>query len=535
MKRMKYVTTVVLLCLVLVMITPSLAFANNTQNSERIGDMGFFGGISEGRRLPRTTETILRQQANNNNRNNRRGNTVTLNYRELVFLDGEPIEFEGLIDITKGMVDPDSTAGTFDVRYVVRPPAGVEADVAISRTLDFVVQYRVVGNQVIYYYQVNRSTWSEVITLPSGIYTLDTQRSSYTITIIEYRAPAVSYYRGNINARLFFTDDDAGEEDEAGRTVVVEKFGEFYGFSSAWSSTETHRMNVTVTDNMGFAMSYQIRPSIAVNKVLQYTANEVFIMGFPGNYQEVLQSFAGLRFDIFTAPQHLWYMPTSGGISLETVNTFEQLPSIDVSFLRGNAAEDDIHRLFAMQILQGDPIFFVPEQAITRGQFMTALARAIKLPIEEVVLPRQARGRDPVVINIFRDVDTNRPEFSYIQALQRAGIAHGRADGNFYFDYPIQRQEAFAIMIRALGLTNLALNPTVAVPFTDSDLIHDWAMREMSVAHMIGLIIGDANGNIDPLRPITKGEAAELFNRLLEFMRVGLVSEYSEQIVNIVR
>jgi len=223
-----------------------------------------------------------------------------------------------------------------------------------------------------------------------------------------------------------------------------------------------------------------------------------------------------------------------GTVSLETVNVFEQLPAAtNMSHLRGHPAEDDIHRLFAMQVLTGDPRFFEPSQAITRGQFMTALARAINLPIENPAAPR---GRmQPVIVTLFTDVDSNRPEFRYIQAVQREGIAFGRADGKFYFDYPIQRQEAFATTVRALGLSHLGLNPTVVTPFLDTDRIAYWAIQEMGVASMLGIIRPDANGNINPTNAITKGEAAALLNHLIEYMRTGLISDYTEQIVNIAR
>jgi hypothetical protein len=185
--------------------------------------------------------------------------------------------------------------------------------------------------------------------------------------------------------------------------------------------------------------------------------------------------------------------------------------------------------------LQGDPRYYVPNQAVTRGQFLTALARAIKLPVEEVVLPRATRGQQPPALSLFSDVDSNRPEFRYIQAIQRAGIAFGRADGKFYFDYPISRQEAIVTVIRALGLTNLGLNPTVVSPFIDSDDIAYWAIRDVNVALMLELIAPDNDGFLHPRRAMSKAEAAAMLNYLLDYLRNGIVSHYSDQIVNTVQ
>jgi len=525
MKR--YFMTVLLISILAVFAMPLTVYAR----PHRIGDMGFHGGISESRHLPRTLETILLEQGNNarSGRNNR-NNAIEMAYSEFIFLGGEPVLFEGTMEIRRPpSPTSDSEVGTYRVEHRVRPRQGDEPDVSITRTMIMNVEYRLVGSQMIYTYMIDRSNannWVEVISTPAGEFTLDARRSSFVVSVWEDRTPGISFYRGDISARLVYTSEGSGD-------TIVAKTGEFYGFANAWSATETHRTNVSVV-NDNWAMTYQIRPSVTVNKDLQFVYNEPTVITFEGNYRESHQSFAGLRYDIFTRPNHMWDVPLSGSHSMETFNVFEQLPAPDLSFIRGHSAEDDIHRLFAMQILQGDPQFFVPNQAITRGQFLTALARAIKLPVEEVVLPRATRGQQPVALTLFSDVDSNRPEFRYIQAIQRAGIAYGRADGKFYFDYPISRQEAIVTVVRALGLTNLGLNPTVVTPFVDSDNIADWAIRDVNVALMLDLIAPDDTGNLHPRRAMSKAEAAAMLNHLLDYLRNGIVSHYSEQIVNII-
>ncbi|MCL1863117.1 MAG: S-layer homology domain-containing protein [Defluviitaleaceae bacterium] len=488
----------------------------------RIGDMGFHGGISESRHLPRTLETILLQQGNGRRNNNA---NIEMRYSEFVFLGGPPVLFEGTKTIRPGAPVNGSASGSYRIGHSVTA-AAIEGVGSITRTQNFDVQYRREGTQIIYSYIIDRNSWNEVVVTPEGTFTLDTSRSSFVVSVIEDRTPAISFYRGDISVRLVYVGGPNGE-------TIVEKTGEFYGFSTAWSAVETHRTNVSIV-NDEWAMTYQIRPSVTVNKELQFVYNEPTVISFEGNYRELHQSFAGLRYDIFVLPLHMWETPMSGTHSMLVDNVFEQLPAPNLSFLRGHPAEDDIHRLFAMQILQGNPQFFVPNQAITRGQFLTALARAIKLPVEEVVLPRATRGQPAVALTLFSDVDSNRPEFRYIQAIQRAGIAFGRADGKFYFDYPISRQEAIVTTIRALGLSNLGLDPTVVSPFSDSDAVAEWAIRDINVALMLDLISPDAEGNLHPRRAMSNAEAAAMFNHLLDYMRNGIVSHYSEQIVNIV-
>lgn len=493
--------------------------------SAQIGDIGFFGGISEGRRLPRTTEQLLVQSARSN-----RNSTTTLNYTELVFLGGRPVRFDGLIDITvNGGVTEGTTSGTFTANYRVYPGTGATGTVTINRTANFTVSYRVEGSQVIYNYDIVKTNWRETIQTPDATFTLVSRQSSYGISVIEDRTPGVNYYRGDLSGRLVYTGGNNGN-------TTVDQTGSFYGYDCAWSSTETHRMDVSImTDDWG--LQYQIRPSVTVNKVLQYTWNEPTAISFEGNYKEVTQNITGLKYDIMIRPNFMWDEPLNGTANLTSVNTFEQLPAPDLTFLKGNAAEDDIRKLFAMQVLTGETQYYQPTQAITRGQFMTALAKAIKLPIEDTTAAtgRTTTRRQPVTAYLFTDVDSTRPEYPYIMAIRNAGIAYGRDDGMFYFDYPIERQEAFVAMVRALGLTQLGLNPTPATAFADDAKVAAWAKREVAVAQSLGLIAPDAGGNIYPTRNITKGEAAALLNSLIEYMRNNLVSDYAEQIVNIIR
>lgn len=522
---------------------PAEVFANGNGNGILpAGNMSFFGGISEGVMLPRTTEIMLVEQGTRRNRRQ----DLNLRYTEMVFLDGAPVRFDGTLGIsTSGTVDMDNEVGTFNVTHTVESSAATADWVDIERDVTFRVNYRVAGSQVIFTYDAQRDNWDETIILNDTEFVLDADNSHFVISIIEDRTPGVSYYRGDISARLVYVDD-------AGNVTVQEKMGSFHGYRSAWSATETHRIDSVISHYLrddpegnptlwepDWQMHYQIRPSITMNKVLQFVRNEPTAISFDGNFREVMQNNVGLRYDIFVAPSFvsLDFLPLppsgviSGVVSIDTPNTFEQLPSPDLNFLRGNAAEDDIRRLFATQILTGDPRFFQPEHAISRGQFVAAVARAIRLPIEEPVVA--TRGRVQPDVSVFFDVPNTRPEYRYIMAAYRSGLAVGRANSMFYFDYPIDRQEAFMILIRALGLSHLSLTPTPVTPFADDFLIAPWAHREVTAAWMIGLAEADQWGNFNPTVMLTMGEAANIINELVEYMRVGLVSDYADQIVNI--
>ncbi|GHU51339.1 hypothetical protein AGMMS49975_04420 [Clostridia bacterium] len=485
-----------------------------------VGDFGFFGGITNGRKLPKTTEILL---ANTTTTNNNKNKNTEFIYKEEVFLSGVPFMFEGLMTIKQsGEVNNNTNVGTYNVTYTIEPNGAALSPAQINREVQFKVNWRREGSQIIK--DMVASDWTETITTPADTYTLDFDTSYFNVSIIEDHTPAVTYYRGDISERASYGDG-------GGAPVVtsLETYGSFYGYNNAWSSTETHRIDAVVS-NGATDVLYQVRPSVSMSKMLEYTANEPTAISFPGNFKEVMSNDSGLAYNVFGNT------PTSGTVSVLSPNTFEQLIAPDMSFLRGNPAEDDIKRLFAMQILEGEPKFYIPNQAITRKQFTAAVVKALKLP---VTVSAQAssnaakRNRSPVVL-LFPDVTQNDPYFDYIRAAYESGIAIGRSNGMFYGDSSLEMQEALVIMLRSLGLENLGLDPTPETVFVDDADVADWAKRELYAAERIGLISADADGKINPKRIITKAEAAALINHLTEYMRSDLRTDYTTHIVDYV-
>ncbi len=489
----------------------------------KVGDLGFFGGITEGRKLPLSTEIILSQTANNNTRAAR----TTLNYKEMIFLTGKPVQYEGRLEITAGTPIPDNVrAGTYTETYRTTPSATTGTTQTIDRNIVFNVNWRREGNQLIRDYSVR--TWAETIRVPGATFTLDASQSFFSMSIISDTNPAVTYYKGDRSQRAVYVS--AVEGQEGTQATTLETSGSFYGYESAWSSTETHRIDATVT-NPAWQMQYQLRPSVSVAKMLQYSQNEPSLISFSGNYREVMQNQSGLRYDIYVKPRQFFEQPDSGSASIATNNTFEQLIAPNVDFLKGHFAESDIKKLFSMQILDGDPKLYQPDQAITRGQYTTALVKAIKLPIEPATPARNNRNTQQVAL-VFPDVLPDRPDYPYIMAAYKAGIAIGRDNGKFYSDYTLERQEAITILLRTLGLQNLGLDPAPYTAFVDDSEIGDWAKNEIYAAAKIGLIAPDENGRIRPKLIVSKAEASALLNRVIDYMRSELATDYADHIVN---
>ncbi len=504
----KFIFLTVFLAVTLVM--PASAFAN-------VGDFGFFGGISSGRKLPKTTELILDKTSSGGSKDE-----LETVYKEKMFLTGVPVTFEGQMTVeTSGEADMTKNADTYDVTYTVEDSATTDPDNTIDREIKYEVNYRVEGNQVIKDYEVD--TWNETLTIGGAAYVLDDDQSYSGIAVIESHTPGVTYYKGDISHKAVYTLDDA--------KVIWEMSGTFYGYDCAWSSTETHRIDGTVTTDE-WQMQYQIRPSVSMGKNLQYSQNEPTAISFDGNYREVMQNLSGLSYNIYVMPkQNTYTVDASGNESVDSYNTFEQLIAPNLGFLKGHYAESDIKKLFAMQILDGEPSFYQPSQAVTRGQFVSMLVKAVKLPVEDPNAKKSRRNAEVVNI-VFPDVTKERPEYPYIMAAYKAGLAVGRDNGHFYTDSPIERQEAIVILMRTLGLENLGLDPTPVTSFTDDKYIANWAKKEVYAANRLGIISGDEDGKFRPTSYVSKAEAAAFVNRLVNYMRQDLLTDYSEHIVN---
>jgi hypothetical protein len=525
-------------------LTLVLCFLVATPAYAQIEDIGFFGGISQGTRLPKTTETLLANQSRSSSR------APGLPYKEVVLLDGTPRVFEGTLTVTTSgkLPEPGTDMGTYTQTYSIVPSIRSSEGAVIRRRMVFRVNWRREGNQIIKDYALRdatRSSWDETIELGGSVYRLDHRLSSFNVSILEDETPGGKYYKGNVSNRAVYTDDG-----EANTVVRLETVGSFYGYSNPWSSTDVQRLDGFIDNSGGWQMQYQVRPSVSVSKKINYSANEPELISFAGNYQEIMQNVSGASYNIYMRPTQFYQIPTSGNINqnntnwwhfdyyedeesgdinLAPFNTFEQLIAPDLTHLRGHPAESDISKLFAMQVLDGDPRFYQPNQAITRDQYVTALAKALKLPIEQVSTGRGRNAAPPIV---FPDVQAERPTYPYIMAAYRSGLISGNSQGLFNSDRPIERQEAMALMLRALGLQQLGLNPTPVTPFVDDADIALWAKRELYAAHRIGLIYSDDNGRINPRTNVSKAEAAAFINRLIDYMREDIAEDYAAHIVN---
>lgn len=152
--------------------------------------------------------------------------------------------------------------------------------------------------------------------------------------------------------------------------------------------------------------------------------------------------------------------------------------------------------------IAGDSTLFKPEQAITRGEFALGMVKGLDLKAGEKQVS-------------FKDVAADSRFAEAINIAASLGVIEGRGEGDFDPDATITREEAMAIVQRALNSKNIGKEYTqeeingLLGKFTDGNAVSDWARVPAAFNIDMKIIEGRPEG-IVPKGNITRGEAVKV-------------------------
>lgn len=183
--------------------------------------------------------------------------------------------------------------------------------------------------------------------------------------------------------------------------------------------------------------------------------------------------------------------------------------------VEGHWAKPSVNDAASRMIVNGaEEGRFLPDASITRAEFAAILIRALGLPKNE------AGGE-------FRDV---RAGDWYAGAAAKAaeyGIAAGYADGTFRPERTIVREEAMAMIARALKLADKRAGSATGDAastlsgFADGGTVSGWARQAAAELIARGVVVGSPAG-LRPGDEVTRAEAAAMILRMLE--KAGLIA-----------
>ena len=467
---------------------------------------------------------------------------TTLDYQEYIFITGEPVLIKGSLTIGKSMSD-NITLSTYSYRLNSTNPM-----IQLTREFSFetVSTPKDNGQTVTETHYIREP--SERINIGGETFTL--RNFDFTRTSLIDEKPAVAYYSGNTWYRKQYEIGGGASTVNSGNYVNVEATGEFYGFDQYWGNADVETTNLVVDYQKGLGEDAEhwsgtatVTRSQSTVTELRYVQNEPNAISFRGGFLEtkrndnILEYTARMpEFDaagISTDRIKRW----ADSIQIETFPSAKRLISPDLRQIRGHWAEEAISKLFGLEILYGGSAEFIPDQFITRAQFADAVVGAAKaIPkdpfVKEARKSSSSRGKSTEPTPSFSDVPATHTNFAQIEEAFRRGLFTPMERDHFVPNGNLTVADAAVVFIRAMGLQAVASYHGAITNYADDDSIPDYAREALYVCQDIGLLLGDQNGNINPAKCLTNGEAAVMIDRFVEYMREDLKADYRERILN---
>lgn len=484
------------------------------------GDCGYEGGISSG-------EAVAKEY----------------DYQEMVFVTGKPIVVKGTVTVKKNIKNT-SESWT----YVYNNLKNTDEKVTLNRTVAYNVTVTQKSNGQVQKQVELKGIPYETIRVDNVTYSLDARKCSFSkSTIVDVKSIS-QYFAGEFLSRK--TYNIIGGTGTASGTVTVNADGKIYGYNQYWSNSEAQTVNYTIDITKG-KTSWKAKAntaiSMTVSKEMSYEENKPDEISFEGGYVERQNNVAILQYSGEFPELDANGMPTDYILKPRDTLKYDTLPKVSrlvvpsLRLLKGHWAEEDVKLLYSLEVFKDNPEEFKPNDYTSRAEFAKAIILAGKLLSEEEIALADA---NPLTgntaggaqakkgeVQIFDDVPLDHPYFTYIKEVYNRKIMDGVSLKNFWPESTITRAQAVTLIIRALGFEGRAPGPTAVTSFSDNDDIPSWARNAVYVAEKIGLIKGDTYGNMNPNKPMTKGETAALLNRLINYMRKDIAKDYRENTI----
>lgn len=199
--------------------------------------------------------------------------------------------------------------------------------------------------------------------------------------------------------------------------------------------------------------------------------------------------------------------------------------------LAGHWADKYVRVLWEEEVTEGFPVYywsygwgwvmgrsFRPDEQSSRAELVMVMSEAFRLaPLNRPTPTFKDVPRDLLVYG-------DRPVYPYIEAAVEAGLARGDGMGYFYPGQVVNREQAFALLIRALGLRGHALGLSdeevqqYLSRFWDRWAIEPSLSRELALAVKLRIVDGYPDGSLQPKRGLTHAEGATILYRSALFL-----------------
>lgn len=190
---------------------------------------------------------------------------------------------------------------------------------------------------------------------------------------------------------------------------------------------------------------------------------------------------------------------------------FPVIAQAQVSENTGGVSSEAIQEVIAAKLMtnSADGNFY-PERLINRAELASILVKAFRLD-------KQEAANQPKSITV-GDVPRSHWAYQDIQTVLKTDVMKGYRGNLFFPNQRVTRAEALAIFAQAYGVFQFSddvVNDILAA-YPDTTSIPSWARRAIATVVTEGFINTDAQNNISPLKPMTRGDMAYLLSKYLQ-------------------
>ncbi|HOJ11190.1 MAG TPA: S-layer homology domain-containing protein [Clostridiales bacterium] len=448
-------------------------------------------------------------------------------YEEMVFITGAPVKFTGTYSVSEN-----ERKGKITVNYKFSlKPEDKSIDGKLDRNITFITTLTNHGDKSQTVGQTEISKYSETIKIDGNTYTLTDYQFSKSDNIDNM--PASDFYLGIIKGRKHYNINRTEGE------VIIDISGGNAGYKNFWGSTETLIIDQVITSKYYISdaanegtQSWQgtisIQVSDSLTKTLKYSENSVNLSSFEGGFARVTNRSVVSRYE--------YNLPDDKGtikLNQSMVPKLEMLIVPKFRDVNGHWAQDEIKKLYSLEVFEDNSEIFAPDITVNRLEFIKAVIRAcdIRPSLDEGKTAVKSKN-EPLEVSKFIDISVKHPDYKYIKEGLNKGIITGTSGNTFGPAEPLTRAQAITILIRALGFENKAPNPGYVTSFADDSKIPNWAKDSIYVAREVNLVSGDTYNRINPDKVLTRAEASSMLVRFLEFLEKDLQKDYRENIMN---
>lgn len=491
---------------------------------------------------------------------NKKGTFV---FEELCFMTGEPVLLRGTVVIPPKNPEKDEYSVT--LKYAL---ASADKNIKLDRsvTYDVVNKKNPELNQVISNWTVKSGGIKETVSIEGEVFTL----SSYEFdnSMISDLKPAGQFDNASLHYKKVFHTAEP-HLDEGKKISITGDSQTFASYKNFWSGVNSTKINQKIefetlpgstlqrkygpkdgkkpeekNTNWQADVIYSFSEKIQskFDYVKHGAKNTSFRKGLlkSTNYEYNVSYDYNLPSQTATAGEKEngqgekapdTAKRKTGKIDLDAYryDSSTMLPIPKYNDVAAHWAEESIFKMASLGGFDLDSSFF-PDVTITRAQFARAILNAIdsvepespeKRKTEFIKSQRKGAKELP-----FDDVRRDSEYYVFVEAVNEREMMFGEGDRQFLPNRPLTREEAITIMIRSLGVDDVAPSLPFETVFLDDDRIAGWAKPSIYQAVDFGIIDGYEDGTIKPKKLMTRAEASQMLVGYIEHMRKEIPKDY---------